>query len=131
MKKMLAIFFLTTYLFSTTELNQLLKFPALVENYIEHTKSNSHISILDFLVLHYEGNHSKNRQHNKDYDDDQKLPFIIHSDVLNFCFVHPQPVFFESFHKIVMVESSKVLSFDDSFISNHFLSTIWQPPRSC
>ncbi|MCG2793518.1 MAG: hypothetical protein L6262_08240 [Weeksellaceae bacterium] len=131
MKRVFALFFLTTYLISTTELSQLLKFPTLVEHYIEHKEQNPQISVIQFLVLHYEGSHSKNRHHNKDYDEDQKLPFIIHSDVLNFCFVHPQPVFFESFHKIVMVESSKVMSFDDSFLSNHFLSTIWQPPRFC
>ena len=131
MKKVLAIFFLSTYLISTTELGQLLKFPMLLEHYFEHKEKNPQISVMEFLVLHYEGNHLENHPHDDDYDQDQKLPFIMHGDVLSFCFVYPQPLFFESFHKIDIRESSKVVSFDDAFISNQFLSSIWQPPRSC
>ena len=131
MKKVLAIFFLSTYLISTTELGQLLKFPMLVEHYFEHKEKNPQISVMEFLVLHYEGNHLENHPHDDDYDQDQKLPFIMHGDVLSFCFVYPQPLFFESIHKIDIRESSKVVSFDDAFISNQFLSSIWRPPRSC
>lgn len=100
MKKVLAIFFLSTYLISTTELGQLLKFPMLVEHYFEHKEKNPQISVMEFLVLHYEGNHLENHPHDDDYDQDQKLPFIMHGDVLSFCFVYPQPLFFESIHEI-------------------------------
>ncbi|SUI97999.1 Uncharacterised protein [Sphingobacterium multivorum] len=131
MKKVLAIFFLTTYLISTTELGQLLKFPMLVEHYFEHKEKSPQISVIEFLALHYEGNHLENHPHDDDYDQDQKLPFIMHGTVLSFCFVYPQPIFFESIHKIDIQRSSKVVSFDDSFVSNQFLSAIWQPPKSC
>lgn len=46
MKKMFAIFFLSVYLISTTELSQLLKFPILVEHFIEHKEKN-----LEYLLL--------------------------------------------------------------------------------
>ncbi|KKX48475.1 hypothetical protein L950_0220790 [Sphingobacterium sp. IITKGP-BTPF85] len=100
-EKVLAIFFLTTYLISTTELGQLLKFPMLVEHYFEHKEKSPQISVIEFLALHYEGNHLENHPHDDDYDQDQKLPFIMHGTVLSFCFVYPQPIFLNQFIKLI------------------------------
>ena len=127
---MFAIFFLSVYLISTTELSQLLKFPVLVEHYVEHKEKNPEISIVDFLVLHY-NNHLENHPHDDDYDQDQKLPFIVHTDVLSFCFVYTAPLSFDIKGVFPVNRKSKVLSFDDNFSENNFLSSIWQPPRFC
>ncbi|MFH6967189.1 hypothetical protein [Flavobacterium sp. FlaQc-28] len=130
MKKMFAIFFLSAYLISTTELSQLLKFPVLVEHYVEHKEKNPEISIVDFLVLHY-NNHLENHPHDDDYDQDQKLPFIVHTDILSFCFVYAPSLSFDIKVMFPVNQKSKVLSFDDTFSDNNFLSSIWQPPRFC
>lgn len=130
MKKMFAIFFLSVYLISTTELSQLLKFPVLVEHYIAHKDKNPKISVVDFLVLHY-NNHLENHPQDDDYDQDQKLPFIVHTDVLSFCFVYTAPLSFDIKGVFPVNRKSKVLSFDDNFSENNFLSSIWQPPRFC
>ena len=127
---MFAIFFLSAYLISTTELSQLLKFPVLVEHYVEHKEKNPEISIVDFLVLHY-NNHLENHPHDDDYDQDQKLPFIVHTDILSFCFVYAPSLSFDIKVMFPVYQKSKVLSFDDTFSDNNFLSSIWQPPRFC
>ncbi|RFM28511.1 hypothetical protein [Deminuibacter soli] len=55
----------------STALNQLLKLPVLVAHYIEHQHRDSHISVLDFLSMHYWG---KDINDNDD-DRDRQLPF--------------------------------------------------------
>ncbi|HUH19403.1 hypothetical protein [Albibacterium sp.] len=130
MKKMFAIFFLSVYLISTTELSQLLKFPILVEHFIEHKEKNPKISVVDFLVLHY-NNHLENHPLDDDYDQDQKLPFIAPANILNFCFIYAPPLSFEIKVEIYLSPESKVLPFDDIFSDNDFLSSIWQPPQFC
>ncbi|WGQ12196.1 hypothetical protein QG516_11165 [Pedobacter gandavensis] len=131
MKKVLTIFFLSTYLISTTELSQLLRFPLLVEHYFEHKEKNPQISVMEFLVLHYEGNHLENHPHDDDYDQDQKLPFIAHTDFLNFCFVVTPPFSFEIEARPPVNREAKVVLYNDTFSDNNFLSSIWHPPRSC
>ena len=131
MKKLLAIFFLILYMFSTTELHQLLKFPALVEHYIEHKDMSPDISVVDFLELHY-NNHLENHPKNDDFENDKKLPFIIHSDIMSFCFVYPQPLNYEiNYRQFTDDNDRKVPSIDDQFTDNTFFSTIWQPPKFC
>lgn len=131
MKKALALLFLSAYLISTTELAQLLKFPMLVAHYFEHKEKKAQISMMEFLALHYEGNHFKGHPHNRDFEHDQKLPFVIHGDVLSLVFVHPQPIFFESLPRMELIEPTEAVFFDGPFVSKQFLSAIWQPPKSC
>ena len=66
-----------------TELHQFLKIPFLVSHYQQHRKVTASLTLLDFLRLHYSGNH-----HPDDGDDaeDQELPFqspgtILHTDI--------------------------------------------------
>lgn len=127
MKKMFAIFFLSAYLISTTELSQLLKLPVLVEHFIIHKQKNPKISVICFLVLHY-NNHLKNHPHDDDYEQDQNFPFLAHTDVLTFFFVYTPP-YFEIKVKFPLSRESAVLPFNDTFSDNNFLSSIWQPPR--
>lgn len=126
MKGIFAILFLTVYLGATTQLFQLLKFPVLVEHFIEHKAINAKMSILDFLVLHY-----NNHPADSDYDQDQRLPFIAHSDVLSFCFVHTPFSPFEIKTKVSVNHQTKKLALEDLFSKNTYLSAIWQPPKAC
>lgn len=131
MRRVLAILFLSVYLISTTEFGQLLKFPMLVEHYFEHKEKNSQITVIEFLALHYEGNHLENHPHDGDYEHDQQLPFLVHTDVLNVSFVLTPPFSFEIEMKNLVGKETKALPLDDTFSDNNYLSAIWQPPKFC
>ena len=131
MRRVLAILFLSVYLISTTELGQLLKFPMLVEHYFEHKEKNPQMTVVEFLALHYEGNHLENHPHDDDYEHDQQLPFIVHTDVLSISFVLTPPFSFEIETKIPVSEEPKALPLDDTFSDKNYLSAIWQPPKYC
>ncbi len=130
MRKASAILFLTLYLISATELSQLLKFPVLVGHFIEHKEKNPEMSFIDFLSLHY-NSHLENHPRDDDFDQDQKLPFLLHADVLSFYFIYTPPYFFETNNKIITSQQLKILAGNDISFYNHFLSTIWQPPKFC
>lgn len=128
MKKMFVLFCISIYLISTTELSQLLKFPVLVEHYIEHKDKSPELTLIDFLEIHY-NNHLKDHPYDEDYEQDQKLPFIAQADVLSVCFVFNSLVTFEIKNKPLLSKRQKAISFDDAFLENRLLSSIWQPPK--
>lgn len=130
-KKVVAIFLLTIYLVSTTELSQVLKLPVLVEHYFEHKEKNPGISLIDFLVLHYKGNHLEHHPHDDDYERDQKLPFMVHTNVLNVVFVSPEAITFEAKNRHLPGEHFKFPTRNDQFTDDIFSSSIWQPPKFC
>jgi hypothetical protein len=68
LKKPITIALLIIYLFSATELHEVLKLPILIEHYLEHKAQNNQLSLLDFLALHY----NQSFDHDK---NDHKLPF--------------------------------------------------------
>jgi hypothetical protein len=59
------------FMFSATELHQLIRLPQLVAHYHEHKAANSDITLLGFLQLHYTADHPLDN----DEDDDSQLPF--------------------------------------------------------
>lgn len=128
MKKMFVLFCISIYLISTTELSQLLKFPVLVEHYIEHKDKSPELTLIDFLEIHY-NNHLEDHPYDEDYEQDQKLPFIAQADVLSVCFVFNSLVTFEIKNKPLLSKRQKAISFDDAFLENRLLSSIWQPPK--
>ncbi|RRJ87388.1 hypothetical protein EG240_15170 [Paenimyroides tangerinum] len=128
MKKMFVLFCISIYLISTTELSQLLKFPVLVEHYIEHKDKSPELTLIDFLEIHY-NNHLEGHPYDEDYEQDQKLPFIAQADVLSVCFVFNPLITFEIKNKPFQSKRQKAISFDDAFLENSLLSSIWQPPE--
>ncbi|MCI3936313.1 hypothetical protein MQX03_03830 [Chryseobacterium aahli] len=125
MKKWLSILLLSLYLVSTTELNQLLKFPTLVEHYSEHKKLNPEMSLLAFFKIHYD-----HPVKDADYKTDRKLPFILHS-TLSLVFTLNSDFSFEilgSDYKYFKVHN--IPAFDVDFYIKGYLHSIWQPPRA-
>ncbi|MBP7274287.1 MAG: hypothetical protein KA974_10615 [Saprospiraceae bacterium] len=125
MKRAVAILFLSIYLFATTHLGELLKFPLLIEHYYEHKAQDNSITFLGFLEMHYAHGNVKDA----DYDKDMKLPFkSINFDIgkivyyfqpqLSFTFKKP---FFIAVHKQKFPRTSV-------HISSSYLDAIWQPP---
>ncbi|HEY9341139.1 MAG TPA: hypothetical protein VIQ23_06130 [Hanamia sp.] len=127
MKKLFAISFLFIYLFSTTELHQLLKAPLLIEHFMEHREENKDITLWQFLYAHYAGDYVKDA----DYDKDMKLPFKTHSNcVSSFSNVY-LPSAKVSIEKPIQFLQKNSFVTKDQFLPTSFLSNIWQPPRIC
>lgn len=129
MKRTFAILFLVIYMSSTTEFYQLWKLPVLVEHFFEHKTQDSSITLMDFLVIHYGGNHLEGHPQNDDFEQDQRLPFMNFSNTLSFCFVFPPLNAYEIKGKLFPDKQLKINAFDDAFLENKYLSSIWQPPQ--
>lgn len=122
----MAIGLLATYLFTTTELGQLLKIPILISHYLEH-KASSNLSLSQFLNMHYAQGDIKDA----DYANDMKLPFKTHENCTNFInTLVMQPFLLGSHPLCIHVEKAKYV-----FIANmctfSYNSSIWQPPKFC
>lgn len=127
MRKTISIAFLFVYLFSATELSQLVKLPTLVEHFSEHKQQNKAMSFWDFMCIHYAGKFSKDN----DYEKDMKLPFKAHDTSQSFIFVANQPVtpFMPTF--TVNLQQKTFSHYDEQFLTSFYLSCIWQPPKFC
>ena len=128
MKKLVAILFLTIYVVFATELHEFFKLPQLVDHFIEHKSENSKTTWIDFLTMHYTSPDS-GIAHNT---DDTELPFKSHHDCGNVS--HIAFVSFEAFKLVIKstpIESKKYNTYSTEFISSAYLSSIWQPPKSC
>jgi hypothetical protein len=76
-KAAISKFLIIIYLFSATELNQLLKLPVLFSHFIEHQKQDPLISFGEFLYHHYAVDH--------DDDGDAATTFQIARPLLFVC----------------------------------------------
>ena len=127
MKKLIAIFFLLGYLFSSTEAKQLCKIPVIFQHYAEHRLENNHLSLLAFLDMHY----LHGSPFDQDYDRDMKLPFKTTGDVFSF---FPIPVDCMNVEltmdcpQISLQFINKIPSSRDLGVS--WVQNIWQPPRT-
>lgn len=125
MKKWVSILLLSLYLLSTTELNQLLKLPVLIEHYVEHKNLNPEMTLVSFFKMHYD-----HPVKDADYKTDRKLPFIIHS-TLSLVFTLNTNFSFEisgSDYKYYGIQN--IPSLDENLYIKGYLQSIWQPPRA-
>ena len=129
MKKLLVFFFLFGYLFSSTELSELLKIDSLLEHYKEHKGESSKISFSNFLYMHY----VDHGQDNGDGDRDSNLPFhsSSHSELAIFIAPIVIPTNQIAFTIIHIFDNQENKNFYDvhSLMKSSYLSTIWQPPQ--
>jgi hypothetical protein len=128
LKKIISILFLAVYVLSATEAHQLLKLPFIFQHYSDHRQGNSSITFMQFLDMHYMHGSPKD----KDYQDDMKLPF----KSMDNCTAAFSPAFVPTANpvsEIKIVELTKVKGtlLKPNFIPSAYLSSIWQPPRSC
>lgn len=129
MKKAFSILLLSLYLFSTTELYQVLKFPILIEHYFEHKAITPQLTFADFLSAHYNNRHTDNILDNYDFEQDQKLPFMMNAGFFSAVFVSHDIPSIEIEHSLFFVEDKKFPLANDSRRDKAYLSAIWQPPR--
>lgn len=128
MKKLITILFLSIYVVSATELHELFKLPNLVEHFKEHQSEDKTTTLIDFLAKHY----TATDDGDNDTSKDMQLPFKSNHDGCNITYIG-----FNSFHNIQLaikstpIESKNYNNYSTEFISSAYLSSIWQPPKSC
>lgn len=125
MKKSVAIFLLTVYLFSATDLKELLKIEVVIEHLQEHQKNDRSVTLFQFLVMHYitdDGN-------SKDNATDEKLPFKSHEvySVVSFVSV-PNQIASLAFNAFPIIKDDFFVE-DDSLIFTNYHALVWHPPQ--
>lgn len=127
MKKIIAILFLGVVLFSATPMHQLLKLPVLVQHFFEHKQIDKSLDFLAYINEHY----FSGEDQDADYKRDQQLPFKTHdhsiATVMN---ALPAANHKLSINPIENIYVSHIL-IDETLVSSQYLSSIWQPPKSC
>lgn len=127
-KKLIAILFLSIYVVSATELHELFKLPNLVEHFIEHQSEDKSTTLINFLVMHYTSADDGDEDNSKD----MQLPFKSNHEGGNISNTGSN-----SFNNIqlaiksIPIESKTYNTYSSEFISSSYLSSIWQPPKSC
>lgn len=127
LKKIISILILAIYMLSCTEFDQLLRIPLLVAHFIEHKQESKDISFAEFMLIHYVQEYS----FNGDYEQDTNLPFksvdgntiqvVAFITLLNPC-LKAKPIY---------AADKRFKPFEQLFIDNAYLSSIWQPPKHC
>ena len=126
LKKWISILFLSVYLLTATEFNELFKLPLLVEHFMQHNEGNKHIDFWEFLCNHYSTNAIKD----SDYDEDMKLPFKSQSHFEKNNTINS--ICFDLSVETNNLPSFKVNNFvntSEQFNNNSSINSIWQPPK--
>ena len=126
MKKFFSCFLLIVYLFSFTEVRQVLKLPNLIEHYVSHELRDKNTTLYSFIKMHY----LDEQQKDSDYSQDMKLPFKTH----DFSFsaitmaVPPKRVEIAFIVKKIFIEKKQHFAYSENFYPSIF-QKIWQPPK--
>lgn len=127
MKRLLAIFFLFTFLSANTAFGEVLKLPMLVQHYLEHTSEEIDVTIFKFLVQHY--TEGENHDHRENHNHHDQLPFkAIDGHFSSVVSIAASPSIVISNNTLV-VTSIKLPAYSQQSYSNAYLNSIWQPPR--
>ena len=101
--------------------------PLLVEHFVEHREENSHLTLMQFLQMHY----ANIDVQDADYAKDMKLPFKSHDNcmasIINL-YLPSQKVVIT--RPVLFIENQHFKT-QDQILQSTFLSNIWQPPRVC
>lgn len=128
LRKALSIFFLTIYLISSTELNQLMKFPLFIKHFIEHQDKDAQLTLERFIAMHY----ADQDINDSDQDEDMKLPFKTHNTCVSSSSVSFVPNNLgDLIINVVCSEQKSYSNYQEEFLPSSYLSSIWQPPKSC
>lgn len=125
MRKSATIITAFIFLFSATELHELVRIPFFIGHYFHHQHGNSSLSLAGFIQLHYQPDHPADN----DDGEDQQLPFksgidSLKTDITNTLF--SQPVADNDFSFC-----EKVISFYPEGVPRHRPHVIFHPPRQC
>lgn len=98
-----------------------------MEHFVEHREENNHLTLWQFLQMHYANDNIQD----EDYAKDMKLPFKSHdhcmASIVNLYMPSQKMVII----KPVLFIENQHFKIQESFFQSIFLSNIWQPPRIC
>lgn len=124
MKRSIAISFLVLFLLTSTDVEQFLKLPELLEHFKDHQKHSEKLSFIDFLRIHY----LDSEEHGNEYYKDKQLPFKSVDDC--HCFnVIALPLDILSDKPIIGLQKNMMNAYQEQFLKSAYLSFIWQPPK--
>jgi hypothetical protein len=127
MRKSLVIFFISLYLVSTTEAYQLLKLPAFVFHFIQHSEQDPAMSLTDFLLMHY----AEEQVLDADWQQDMQLPFKSHEDIFStMSVVHFIPNFQLTISRTELLLVQWQAPRINDFLPGIYCADIFQPPRA-
>ncbi len=126
MKNIAALFLVSIYLFSATDLKELLRVEVVIEHLHEHQKNDSSVSLYQFLVMHY----ITDDHDDKDNERDMQLPFKPHdTSVSNISFVSIFSKFRTANFYTYGIETNAYFQNRDSIVITSFQDHIWHPPQ--
>ncbi|WP_124642732.1 hypothetical protein [Amniculibacterium aquaticum] len=127
MKKWISYILIVVYLFTFSEVKQLLKIPNLIEHYFTHSQKDSSTTIFSFLKMHYLEDHGKDA----DYKEDMKLPFKTHDNqchAISSSTTTPPKSFEFSFENHFYAESTKSNFGYIESITSQKIHSVFRPP---
>lgn len=125
MRRFIPILLLLFVTISATDIIQFMKLPALTSHFLEHKANSSHLSFVEFLMMHYTG-HDHNDQ---DQEKDMRLPFKdMHQSLQTVQFLSIQQAN-NPFDIIIHSQRSAFMIADEDSEYSHFTPSIWQPPK--
>jgi hypothetical protein len=125
-KKLSAIFLLSVYLLSATQLSELLKVNVLIAHYQETELKSGPVAFLDFLVMHYITDDGTSQ----DDDRDEQLPFKSHNSLVANSF--PNFIINRNVEIALAPIGTAERHFNDycnPFISSTYCQQVWNPPK--
>ncbi|WP_317048657.1 hypothetical protein [Chryseobacterium sp. KLBC 52] len=99
--------------------------PLLIEHYIQHKNQNPEMSLTAFLKTHYD-----HPVKDSDHDQDQRLPFVSHANLLSVVFTITPSLDFYGIEKIFNPIEIKKAIHKSGLYNKEIINSIWQPPRS-
>lgn len=115
-------------LFTTTEMGELFKLPALVQHYFEHDEQDDHSSFLNFIREHYAEMHAIASQNHA--DQHKRLPFKTMDCGFFTSTIATVPAFYFAAELPITGCATTLTERSKSSTYSHFLANIWQPPRA-
>lgn len=124
MKRLFAKCLFFIYLLSFSGMKEIMKFPLLIEHFVEHRAEDYQMSIYDFMDMHYFSNHEVDA----DYDKDIQLPFKSFENHHNFWQVFPAKTCWEIHHFVIDVDKHHHFFYVEDIPHSH-LDSIFRPPQ--
>ncbi|RZK49774.1 MAG: hypothetical protein EOO99_05345 [Pedobacter sp.] len=127
MQRKLIIFFIATFLISTTEIGHFLKIPLIFTHFQTHKERNKDISFVGFLALHYLDEYSDGIPD----EVDKTLPFkVCNESVFQLTWIaQTEPIRLDIDKGILPLVLKHRLSLHKILFQSSYLDSIWQPPR--
>jgi len=126
MKKVFTLFLISIYLFSATDIKELLKMNVVMEHYHETVQTDGYVSFVQFLEMHYVTDDNNSKDNNRDV----QLPFKSTNTTVSsssFQFVTNQ-VSSLNFNTSISKEK-EYLPTVPSFICSNYQAMVWHPPQ--